>query len=165
MNLRKAVHKFKAFAVAETIEDFVIEKNGSTLVREVKYHRIPNLLEAQMERVNKVWRSYSKKFVQNPKIAAATTKLNASGDINISGNLKVLLDMKEQMEAYKANRDLDGMVMTMRTMYAMLRLLGYKRSSNELDEYTDIDMTQQATLMLEKYKLLPPKGPSQIAGG
>lgn len=165
MNLRKAVHKFKAFAVAETVEDFVIEKNGATLVREVKYHRIPNLLEAQMERVNKVWRFYSKKFVQNPAIAAATTKMNSTGDINISGNLKVLLDMKEQMEDYKKNRDLDGMVMTMRTMYSMLRLLGYKRDPHDLDEYKDMDMSQQATLMLEKYKLLPPKGPSQTAGG
>lgn len=156
MNLRNAAQKFKAFATVETINDFVIEDNGAMLVREVKYHRIPDLLEPLMEKVNIAWRFYSRKFVQNPKISSTTSRMSATGDINISGNLKVLLDMKEQMEAYKQQRDIEGMVMTMRTMYAMLRALGYKRDPHPADEYADTDMKGQATKLLEKYGLIKP---------
>lgn len=154
MNIRKANQKFKSFAVVETINDFVIEPSGAALVREVKYHRIPNLLEPSMEKINKVWRFYSKKFIQNPRIAGVATKLSSSGDIMMSGSIKILLDIKEQMEEYKTNRDLDGMILTMRTMYAMLKELGYKRGPHPDDEYNDHDMSAQAKMLLEKYKIV-----------
>jgi len=159
MNLRKMNEKFKSFALVETIEDFVVEENGATLVRQVKYHRIPNMLEPSMEKVNGVWRFYSKKFMQNPRIASVVTRLSSSGDINVSTGLKVLLDMKEQMEDYKQKRDLDGMIMTMRTMYHMLTLLGYKKGPHSDDEYQDVKHDTQARKLLEMYGLIKKEKP------
>lgn len=154
MKFRKINEKFKSFGVLETTEDFVVETTGATVVRQVKFYRIPSMLEPSMEKVNRVWRFYSKKFLENPKIAGAVNKLSSSGDINVSGSLKVLLDMKEQMEEYKKNRDLEGMIHTMRTMYFMLTLLGYKKGTHADDEYTDYDRKSQAGTLLQKYGLL-----------
>lgn len=155
--IRTLNQRFKQFGEIDAQDvEYTIDANGNTEVKQVKYFRVPCTLEPLMEKTNIAWRFYSKKFMKNPTINMLVNKLSHDGDIERTGNLKLLLDMKEQMGEYKKKRDLDGMVQTMRTMYSMLQIMGYKKGPHASDEYTDVNMRKNAELLLKKYGIKKP---------
>ncbi len=151
-NLTK--YSYKKFPLYAKNVTTAVQEDGSRIVKETLQYRIPDISELMMERINEAWRFYTKKFIQSPKITGSAQKLSSTGDIQISGELKVLLDMKEAMEDSKASMSINDMIIHMRKMYAMLQLMGYKRPPHPSDEYGHIDMTEQAKRILEQYKIL-----------
>lgn len=162
LKLTKLKEKFTQFGVIKTDTEYHVDDDKHVVVQQTKYYRVPNVDELIMERIAIVWSFYAKKFTKHASVHDILSKLSLDGDIERSTNLKILIDVRETMDERKESRDITGMVDSARTMYGMLTVLGYKKGPHKLDEWTHINMTEEARSLLIRYNLIPKPAPKAI---